>query len=234
MSMPAGPSVRIEVADTGHGMSEETRATLVRAVLHDEGAGQGDGPGTGLRLRHRQAERRPHRRRERAGPGLHRSTICLPGRGGRVSSSRRRRARDHEARVDGYRDQCSSWRTIPSVRHTGLRGAGGSRLRCARGLATARGHRACCRIRATQHRSPPDRHGDAVHERKRARPAACDSSSSRRARSCTTTGLRPGARLIAPDDASPLLEKPFVPSTLLRVVRTALDAASARRAERPS
>ena len=58
-------------------IADDRRAHL-RAVLHDEGAGQGHRPRPRDRLRHRQAERRHPRGHERAGPAARRSAIFLP------------------------------------------------------------------------------------------------------------------------------------------------------------
>ena len=50
-----GAYVMLAVSDTGTGMDREIRAAHLRAVLHDQGAGQGHGAGAGHGLRHRRA-----------------------------------------------------------------------------------------------------------------------------------------------------------------------------------
>ena len=64
-----GRYVLLAVTDTGCGMDRGHAEPHLRAVLHDQGAGQGHRPGAGHGLRHREAERRWHRGRQRAGAG---------------------------------------------------------------------------------------------------------------------------------------------------------------------
>ena len=63
----AGRYARLSVADTGTGIDEADARAAVRALLHDQGAGQGHRPRAFDRVRHRQAERRLHHRPQRAG-----------------------------------------------------------------------------------------------------------------------------------------------------------------------
>ena len=67
--MKAGRYVVLSVSDTGIGMDEKIQGAGLRAVFHDEGAGQGDGTRTGRRLRDREAAQRVHPRVQRAGKG---------------------------------------------------------------------------------------------------------------------------------------------------------------------
>ena len=53
-------NVCVSFADTGPGMSDETRAPDLRSVLHDEGGRRGHRPRTDDQLRHHRRARRPH------------------------------------------------------------------------------------------------------------------------------------------------------------------------------
>ena len=62
----------------------------LRAVLHDQGAGQGHRPRAGHGLRHRQAEQRLHQRLQRAGTGNDVHDLSAPARGqGRADAAGR-------------------------------------------------------------------------------------------------------------------------------------------------
>ena len=61
-----GPYVLLAVSDTGVGIAEAIAAAHLRAVLHDQGAGQGHRARTGDRLRDRHAGRRLHLGLQRA------------------------------------------------------------------------------------------------------------------------------------------------------------------------
>ena len=123
-----------------HGLGHrrrDVRDAPVRAVLHDEGAGQGDRTGARDGLRHRRAERRLHSGGERGRPGH--ALRGLPARVGKhprgarsAAARRRRRARDRDAR----RGRAGRARgRPPDARAPGLRGA---RRRRRRGGARAR------------------------------------------------------------------------------------------------
>ena len=64
-----GRYVMLAVTDTGIGMDAEMQAQHLRAVLHDQGPGKGTGLGLSTVYGIVQAERRAHRRLQRAGAG---------------------------------------------------------------------------------------------------------------------------------------------------------------------
>ena len=64
-----GEYVVLRVTDTGIGMDEDDAARMLRAVLHDQGAGQRHRPGPLDRLRHRHAARGRGHRGDRPGRG---------------------------------------------------------------------------------------------------------------------------------------------------------------------
>ncbi len=85
--MPAGDYVRIEVADTGIGMSKENLEQDLRSLLHHQAGGPGHRPGPRHRLWHRQADRRLHHRGQRSRQRHHASrSICRA-----IASTRARR-----------------------------------------------------------------------------------------------------------------------------------------------
>ncbi len=98
-------------ADTGHGMTPETKAAGVRAVLHHQGRRRnGTGLGPVDRLRHRQAERRLHLDRQRAGAGhdlpastWRRSMPCRSRRSPSAGRASAGRSRDHHPADRGRR-----------------------------------------------------------------------------------------------------------------------------------
>ena len=95
-----GDYVQITVTDTGIGMDEATRDAHVRAVLHDQAAGQGHGPRPVDRLRVRPAVRRLHRRDVDAGPG-HVDRAAVAARAGARAVTPTRRRRSVEAPAGG-------------------------------------------------------------------------------------------------------------------------------------
>ena len=99
----SGSYVVLQVRDTGPGMDPADARTDLRAVLRAGACGRRVGARARLGLRHRQAERRTHRRRERAGRGHFVHDLLPPPRGQRAG--RRRRARRPPA---APRRSCSS------------------------------------------------------------------------------------------------------------------------------
>ena len=130
----------LAVTDTGVGMDDATRAHALRAVLHDEGAGQGHRARAGDGVRHRQAERRLHRGAT-ASPGSGTTFRDLPpasttrvagaeGAADRAGSPRAAPRRSCSSRTT-TRSASSRARRASAARLHGARGAqrrGGARL----------------------------------------------------------------------------------------------------------
>ena len=157
----------------GSGQRNDARGQRpdLRPLLHDQGRRQGHGTRAFERLRDRQAERRPHRGRERAGPGEH--LRQLPA----GSSSRRARPRRAGAAGPAAGAQRgASGRRPPDPRRRGRGGradparqdARAARLRRRDGGGSlgraAEAPRARRRVRTRDLR-----HGDAAYDRRRVR-----------------------------------------------------------------
>ena len=83
-----GRYVMLAVHDTGRRHRRRDEEPALRALLHDEGAGQGHRARARDGLRHRQAERRLRRRRERARAAAPRSrSSCTGSKPARTKSS---------------------------------------------------------------------------------------------------------------------------------------------------
>ena len=108
-----------------HGRGD-ARAHL-RAVLHDEGAGQGQRPRPGDRLRHREAERRLHLGLQRAGHGTVFKVYLPPAQTRAVPRADRSRGQRRQRRTAG-KPCCSSRTRTP---------CGRSRARCCAATATS-------------------------------------------------------------------------------------------------